>query len=108
MNGKALLAGLLALALVVPGAFAEDPPEPGHDMAPEAKVLTIPFPANWFLPDPSYPQDYDSKAQLDIYGAKHMNPTAYPPLIGSATPTTPSAPPRARAQQVRPLRRRSS
>jgi hypothetical protein len=81
MNGKALLAGLLALALVVPGAFADDPPEPGHEMSREATVLSIPFPTNWFLPDPSYPEPYDPKAQLDIYGAKHMNPTAYPPLM---------------------------
>ena len=81
MNGKALFAGLLALALVVPCAFAEDPPEPGHEMAPEAKVLAIPFPADWFLPDPKYPEDYDPKAQLDIYGAKHMNKTQYPPLM---------------------------
>lgn len=80
MNRNALLAGLLALALVVPCASAEDPPEPGHEMDNAAQKLSIPFPANWFLPDPSYPQAYDPQAQLDIYGAKHMNPTAYPPI----------------------------
>jgi len=80
MNGKAFLAGLLALALVAPCAFAEDPPEPGHDIPSPATKLDIPFPANWFLPDPVYPEPYDSQAQLDIYGAKHMNKTQMPPL----------------------------
>ncbi len=82
MNGKALLIGLLALALAAPCAFAEDPPPPSHEMGPEAHELAIPFPTNWFLPDPNYDKDpYDKQAQLDIYGAKHMNPTAYPPFM---------------------------
>jgi len=80
MNGKALLAGLLALALVAPCAFADEPTPPGHDIPSDVTVLTIPFPANWFMPDPQYPQPYDADEQWKIYGAKHMNPTAFPPI----------------------------
>ena len=80
MNGKALPAGLLALALAAPCSFAADPPEPGHNMSPEAKLVAGPVPADWFGPDPQYPEPYDAQAQLDIYGKKHMNPTAYPPI----------------------------
>jgi hypothetical protein len=79
MNGNALLAGLLALTMAAP-AFAADPPE-GHEMSKEATVvLTGPAPEGSFRPDPKYPQPYDADEEMAIYGAKHLNPTAFPPI----------------------------
>src|SRR3954454_17431166 len=83
-----LLAGLLALALGIPcAAAAEDPPatekkkeEKGHDMSPEAQLLPGTPGAELFGPEPFYDVPYDADAQLAIYGGKHMNKTAFPPI----------------------------
>jgi len=101
-----LLAGLLLIVLGTPCASADanapqaDPaagaspagaPQPGvderkdHETSPEAKILgalnDLDAPAEgWFAPDALYPGDYDAQKQLDIYGDKHMNPTARPPV----------------------------
>jgi hypothetical protein len=90
MNGKALLVGLLVVALGVPCSFADDPPpdKPGHDTSPEARLLPGPPPPDWFGPDPLYPQPYDAQEELAIYAprssasgsGRHMNPTAFPPV----------------------------
>jgi len=82
MNGKALLTGLLVLALAVPAAVAADPPSEaqGHSMSPEAKILAGPTPPDWFGPDPSYPQPYDPQEQLNIYGNRHAIRTKFPPV----------------------------
>jgi len=69
------LVGLLLLTAGVPGAFAQEPPDSQkHDMSSEAKLLPGPPAEGSFIPDPVYPQPYDTQAQLDIYGAKHLNP----------------------------------
>ncbi|HXH38382.1 MAG TPA: hypothetical protein VNN08_07120, partial [Thermoanaerobaculia bacterium] len=69
------LVGLLLLAAGVPGAFAQEPPDSQkHEMSPEAKLLPDPPAEGSFVPDPVYPQPYDAQAQLDVYGAKHLNP----------------------------------
>jgi hypothetical protein len=77
MNGKAranlLRAGLLALILGVPCAVAADD-DPKHDMSPQARLLPGPPAEGSFIPDPVYPEPYDAQEQLNIYGAKHMNP----------------------------------
>jgi len=90
-----LLLGLLLLALGAPCAFAAaDEPQAaaaadekkGPEMSPEARILGNPEhpdpPAEGsFTPDPSYEgEPYDAQAQLDIYGGKHMNRTANPPI----------------------------
>ena len=99
MNGKAwtanpLLLGLLLLSLGVPCAFAADDEsaaapageKAGPEMSPEARVIGDPDhpdpPAEGsFKPDPSYEDEpYDAEAQLAIYGGKHMNKTADPPI----------------------------
>jgi hypothetical protein len=97
MNGKTwnpLLLGLLLLALGVPCAFAADDEsaaatageKAGPEMSPEARVIGDPDhpdpPAEGsFAPDPSYEEEpYDATAQLVIYGGKHMNRTANPPI----------------------------
>ena len=99
MNGKAwtanpLLLGLLLLALGVPCAFAAEDEsaaatggeKAGPEMSPEARVIGDPNhpdpPAEGsFAPDPSYEDEpYDAEAQLAIYGGKHMNRTADPPI----------------------------
>src|SRR6185295_94935 len=73
---------------------AESPagaPQPGvdarkdHEMSPEAKFLgalnDLDAPAQgWFDPDAQYLGPYDAQEQLDIYGKKHMNKTANPPV----------------------------
>jgi hypothetical protein len=89
MNAKAwttnfLLAALLVLAAGAPRAAAdtETPPE----TSPGVKVLghleDVEKPADgWFKPDPNYDHEpYDAAAQLAIYGGKHMNKTALPPV----------------------------
>ena len=97
MNGKAWtvnpsLLGLLLLALGAPCAFGAEvePPraETGPEMSPEARVIGDPDhpdpPAEGsFGPDPVYEGEeerYDAEAQLAIYGGKHLNPTAKPPI----------------------------
>jgi len=80
MNRKSSIAnpflvGLFLLAAGVSGAFAQEPPDSQkHDMSPEAKLLPGPPAEGSFIPDPVYPEPYDSQAQLDVYGTKHMNP----------------------------------
>lgn len=65
---------------------AAETKKPGPQMSPEARVLGDPDhpdrPAEGsFAPDPSYEgTPYDAQAQLAIYGGKHMNPTAKPPI----------------------------
>jgi hypothetical protein len=99
MNGKAWISsswlrGLLLLVLGAPCAFAAaaDSSAPGAgekkgpEMSPEARILGDPDhpdpPAEGsFAPDPSYDEEpYDAVAQLAIYGEKHLNRTAMPPL----------------------------
>lgn len=100
MNGKArtanpLLLGLLLLALLAlstPAAFAEEPQaaaggqKEGPETSPEVRILGDPNhpdpPAEGsFSPDPSYEgEPYDAEEQLAIYGGKHMNRTANPPV----------------------------
>src|SRR6476661_1995066 len=99
------LFGMLWLALGVPCAFAADaadakkgeatapciprPPRPfdtsnahkEHDMSPEARLLPEPPDPAWFKADPCYPEEaYDSKAELDIYGARRAIDRPQPPL----------------------------
>lgn len=100
-----VLAGLLSV-FGPSGAWADEPeaeaeataesspagvPGPGvdqhgeHEMSPEAKLLgalnDLEAPENgWFIPDALYPGPYDAQEQLDIYGKKHMNKTADPPV----------------------------
>lgn len=83
---------LAAVLLLAPYAAADDPPpekprEKGEpEMSPEAKIIGDahhPDPAihTWFGPDPTYDHEpYDAEAQLAIYGGKHMNPQAKPPV----------------------------
>src|SRR5258708_11720032 len=92
MNRKAsttnpFIVGLLLLAAGVPCTFAQSAADDkkdqrDHDMSPAAKLLSGPPAADSFIPDPEYPEPYDAQAQLDIYGAKHMNPnpTGVPPV----------------------------
>lgn len=94
-----LLLGLLLLAPGAPCAFAgaadagaADTPaaeageKAGPEMSPEAKVLgdpdhPDPLAEGSFAPDPTYEDEpYDAEAQLAIYGEKHMNRTANPPI----------------------------
>jgi hypothetical protein len=77
---------LIACALIVlaaPNAGAQAAPPPVHHdttkMDPKAKPTT--HNASVFGPDAKYDSvKYDYQAQLDIYGAKHMNPTQRPLL----------------------------
>lgn len=71
-----LLVGLLLMVAGLPCAFAQAAADDSqkHDMSPEAKLLPGPPAEGSFIPDPVYPQPYDAQAQLDVYGAKHMNP----------------------------------
>jgi len=70
-----------------PEAAAGLPKKPGPQSSPEARVLGDPDhpdppAADSFAPDPSYEgAAYDAEAQLAIYGGKHMNPTAKPPIM---------------------------
>lgn len=78
-------AGLLLLALGLPGALAhaaEEPPATSPDVTMLGELDALEPPAEgWFKPDPSYQEEpYDAEAQLAVYGGKHMNPTARPPL----------------------------
>ena len=89
MNAKAwtphfLLAGLLVLAAGAPRAVADEtPPEmsAGVKLLGHLEEVEKP-PDGWFKPDPNYENEpYDAEAQLAIYGGKHMNPTALPPIV---------------------------
>ena len=88
------LLGLLLLALGAPCAFAGTADASssgagetkGPEMSPEARILGDPGdpdpPAEGsFAPDPSYDDEpYEAEAQLAIYGQKHPNRTASPPI----------------------------
>src|SRR5258706_429482 len=89
MNRKAsttnpFLVGLFLLAAAVPCAFGQSAADEkkDHDMSPGVKILPGPPVEGSFIPDPVYPEAYDSQAQIDVYGAKHMNPnpTGVPPV----------------------------
>jgi hypothetical protein len=81
---KLLLTALLVLVAGVPRAVAEDEKPP--EMSPGVKLLghleKVEKPAEgWFKPDPDLSNEpYDAAAQLAIYGGKHMNKTALPPV----------------------------
>jgi hypothetical protein len=100
-----LLAGMLLLALGVPCAFAADAadakkddkksdapcvPKPRpfdvsnshkeHAMSPGVTLLPDPPDPAWFKSDPCYPEAYDSKAELDIYGARRAIDRPQPPV----------------------------
>jgi hypothetical protein len=75
MNGKACA---LVLLLGAATAFADDDKHP--EMSPEAKLLADRPPASLFGPDPVYDDPYDAEAQLAIYGSKHLNKKADPPI----------------------------
>ena len=96
MNGRAWTAtplpvGLLLLALGVPCTAAAqagaDGEKKGPETSPEARILGDPDhpepPAEGsFSPGPAYEgEHYDAEAQLAIYGAKHLNRTAKPPIV---------------------------
>ena len=49
-------------------------------MSPEARILPGPPRAEWFKADPQYPEPYSAEEQLAIYGGKHLNRTAFPPV----------------------------
>src|SRR5262245_18240713 len=77
--------GLLLLALGSPGALAsaaEDLPEMSAEAKLQGELYDLDAPEEgWFKPDPSYEEaPYDAEAQLVIYGGKHMNRTADPPV----------------------------
>ncbi|HEX7150259.1 MAG TPA: hypothetical protein VF618_02140 [Thermoanaerobaculia bacterium] len=83
MNAKASIAtvslsALLLCGVALPCAADEtDAPK----MSPEVKMLgELKEVKGWFKPDPDPQEEYDADAQLAIYDAKHMNPTAQPPV----------------------------
>lgn len=103
MSGKAWTANPLPLALLVlaigtRGAYATgeqcrptDPVEPppingpwqqaDPEMSSEAKLVGEPA-TDAFAPDPTrYDVAYAGQEQIDIYGTKHLNPTANPPFL---------------------------
>jgi hypothetical protein len=107
MNVKAFTVKLLFVALLALGAapaFADDVHAPGYatqpheapveqvreekapEMSPGVKMLGSleeieKPPDGWFKADPNYDHEpYDAAAQLAIYGGKHMNKTAQPPV----------------------------
>ncbi|MEA2490026.1 MAG: hypothetical protein QOH21_1818 [Acidobacteriota bacterium] len=98
MNAKAWTATPFLIGLLLGGAGAryaaadEPPPQPvaeqkGPEMSPEAKIVGNPDhpdvpAAGTFGPDPSYEgQRYSAEEQLAIYGSKHMNEPAKPPIM---------------------------
>jgi hypothetical protein len=91
MNAKAwttnlLLTAVLVLVAGVPSvpAVADDqkPPETSPGVTVLGELDEAAKPADgWFKPDPNYEnQPYDAAAQLEIYGGKHTNKTAQPPV----------------------------
>lgn len=97
-TAKPLLLALLVLTIGTPGAFATGeqcrptdpvapPPATGPwqqsepEMSSEAKLVGEPG-ADAFKPDPRrYDVAYAGQEQIDIYGTKHLNPTANPPFL---------------------------
>jgi hypothetical protein len=69
------LVALLLLAAGIPCAFAQEVADSQkHDMSSDAKLLPGAPAEGSFVPDPVYPDPYDAQAQIDVYGAKHLNP----------------------------------
>src|SRR5579872_4225638 len=64
----------------VPKPFDVSNAHKEHDMSPAAKLLPEPPDPTWFKSDPCYPEDYDSKAELDIYGGRHAIDRPRPPV----------------------------
>jgi hypothetical protein len=78
---------LAALLVLARGASAADEPQPAadrgkdvHEMSPEARILPGTPGAESFGAQPSYTEPYDANAQLAIFGSKHMDRTAFPPI----------------------------
>jgi hypothetical protein len=97
MNGKAWTANPLLIGLMLvlgAGCASVHPVEPKdlcvpkplppnsgeHTMSPEARMQTEPADPNSFKADPCIKDPYDSKAELDIYGAKTMIDRPRPPI----------------------------
>lgn len=74
--GRALGAGAVT-AVFAGSVIAADAP-----MVMDTRAKPIPYEGGKFAfsPDPVYTHSYDFQRQLDIYGAKHANPTARPLL----------------------------
>lgn len=64
----------------IPKPFDVSNAHKDHDMSPAAKLLPEPPDPAWFKSDPCYPDDYDSKAELDIYGGRHAIDRPRPPV----------------------------
>jgi hypothetical protein len=80
---RTLLGALLAVAMAAPGALADDQKDDAKKtpaMSPEARLLPDEPGPEMFGKQPVYPDTYDADAQLAIYGGKHMNRTAFPPV----------------------------
>jgi hypothetical protein len=77
MNGKHWFAAFLVFALAVPcSVIAQE-----HEMSPEAKLLPGKPGPESFGPQPQHDgRPYDAKAELDVYGGKHLNRTTFPPI----------------------------
>ena len=76
-----LLSALLVLVTAIPCLAADDDTQKkAPEMSPDARLLPGPPGPELFGPQPAYPDPYDPDAQLAIYGAKHMNKTAFPPV----------------------------
>ena len=69
---RPIVAALLTAALC--GFAAEAPP------SMDTRAVPVPSAKPAFAPDPVNTLPYDYQRQLDIYGAKHLNPTARPLL----------------------------
>jgi len=68
-------------AVEADGAAAADAPAAGeHAAEVDPRVRPVEHEPGGFRPDPSYPATYDPAAQQEIYGGKHMNKTARPPI----------------------------
>lgn len=78
-NSTLPLFTVFALAAATTGAFAS-PDEHAQAMDPRATPVPFDAKANPFSPDPVFNEPYNFQRQLDIYGAKHLNPTARPLL----------------------------
>lgn len=73
--GRVLGVCAVAAGSVVRGADAHAP------VSMDPRATPIPFDSTFaFSSDPVYTHDYNFQRQLDIYGAKHTNPTARPLL----------------------------
>lgn len=78
MNANAHATVLLSALLCFSAIADDDAPK----MSSEAKLIgEIKDVKGWFKADPTYDHEpYDAEAQLAIYGAKHTNKTAEPPV----------------------------